>query len=85
MGQERCTSVDYSSYSKSIQAGFTELYFLDRNMALGFDIFRQDMNSFNYYSDNSRNTTYSQVRTGVYDPRLACRSPNICRLACATA
>jgi outer membrane protein insertion porin family len=64
MGQELRTSVDYSSYSKSIQAGFTEPYFLDRNMALGFDIFRQDMNSFNYYSDNSRNTTYSQVRTG---------------------
>jgi outer membrane protein insertion porin family len=64
MGQELRTSIDYSSYSKSIQAGFTEPYFLDRNMAVGFDIFRQDMNSFNYYSDNSRNTTYSQVRTG---------------------
>ncbi len=64
MGQELRTSVDYSSYSKSIQAGFTEPYFMDRNMAVGFDIFRQDMNSFNYFSDNSRNTTYSQVRTG---------------------
>jgi len=64
MGQELRTSIDYSSYSKSIQAGFTEPYFLDRNMAVGFDIFRQDMNSFNYFSDNSRNTTYSQVRTG---------------------
>ncbi len=64
MGQELRTSVDYSSYSKSIQAGFTEPYFLDRNMAVGFDIFRQDMNSFNYFSDNTRNTTYSQVRTG---------------------
>ncbi len=64
MGQELRTSIDYSSYSKSIQAGFTEPYFLDRNMALGFDIFRQDMNSFNYYSTDNRNTTYSQVRTG---------------------
>ncbi|MBO9575582.1 MAG: outer membrane protein assembly factor BamA [Sphingobium sp.] len=64
MGQELRTSIDYSSYSKSIQAGFTEPYFLDRNMAVGFDIFRQDMNSFNYYSSDTRNTTYSQVRTG---------------------
>ena len=64
MGQELRTSVDWSSYSKSIQAGFTEPYFMDRNMAVGFDIFRQDMNSFNYYSEDTRNTTYSQVRTG---------------------
>ncbi len=64
MGQELRTSVDYSSYSKSIQAGFTEPYFLDRNMAVGFDVFRRDLNSFNYYSTDSRNTTYSQVQTG---------------------
>jgi outer membrane protein insertion porin family len=64
MGQELRTSIDYSSYSKSINAGFTEPYFLDRNMAVGFDIFRQDMNSFNYFSSDTRNTTYSQVRTG---------------------
>ncbi len=64
MGQELRTSIDYSSYSKSIQAGFTEPYFMDRNIAVGFDIFRQDMNSFNYLQDSSRNTTYSQVRTG---------------------
>lgn len=64
MGQELRTSIDYSSYSKSIQAGFTEPYFLDRNMAVGFDIFRQDLNSFNYYATDTRNTTYSQVRSG---------------------
>lgn len=64
MGQELRTSVNYSSYSKSIDAGFTEPYFMDKNIAVGFDIFRQDYNSFNYNLDNSRNTTYSQVRTG---------------------
>ncbi len=37
---------------------------MDRNMAVGFDIFRQDLNSFNYYATDTRNTTYSQVRTG---------------------
>jgi outer membrane protein insertion porin family len=64
MGQELRTSIDYSSYSKSVQAGFTEPYFLDKNIAVGFDIFRQDVNSFNYNFDNSRNTTYSQINTG---------------------
>ena len=64
MGQELRTSVDWSSYSKSVQAGFTEPYFMDRNIAVGFDIFRQDLNSFNYYATDTRNTTYSQVRTG---------------------
>lgn len=64
MGQELRTSINYSSYSKSINLGFTEPYFLDKNIALGGDIFRQDTNSFNYLSGNDRNTIYSQVRTG---------------------
>lgn len=64
MGQELRTSVNYSSYSKSVQVGFTEPYFMDKNIAVGADIFRQDLNAFNYNFDNSRNTTYSQVRTG---------------------
>jgi outer membrane protein insertion porin family len=64
MGQELRTSINYSSYSKSVNLGFTEPYFLDKNIALGADIFRQDVNSFNYISGNDRNTIYSQVRTG---------------------
>ena len=64
MGQELRTSVNYSSYSKSVNLGFTEPYFMDKNIAIGADVFRQDMNSFNYRLDNTRNTTYSQVRTG---------------------
>ncbi|MCW2369701.1 outer membrane protein assembly factor BamA [Sphingobium sp. B11D3D] len=64
MGQELRTSVNYSSYSKSVNVGFTEPYFLDKNIAIGGDIFRQDTNSFNYATGNERNTLYSQVRTG---------------------
>lgn len=64
MGQELRTSVNYSAYSKSVNVGFTEPYFMDKNIAVGADIFRQDMNSFNYISGNTRNTIYSQVRTG---------------------
>ncbi len=64
MGQELRTSINYSSYSKSLNVGFTEPYFLDKNIAIGGDIFRQDVNSFNYTSGNDRNTIYSQIRTG---------------------
>jgi outer membrane protein insertion porin family len=64
MGQELRTSVNYSTYSKSVNVGFTEPYFLDKNIAVGVDVFRQDLNSFNYISGNERNTIYSQIRTG---------------------
>ncbi len=64
MGQELRTSVNYSTYSKSVEVGFTEPYFLDKNIAVGGDIFRRDLNSFNYLQNNERNTTYQQVTTG---------------------
>ncbi len=63
-GQELRTSVNYSSYSKSVELGFTEPYLFDRNIALGGDIFRRDYNSFNFVNSN-RNTTYQQITTGV--------------------
>jgi outer membrane protein insertion porin family len=63
-GQELRASVNYSSYSKSIELGFTEPYLLDRNIALGGDIFRRDYNSFNFVNNN-RNTNYSQLTTGL--------------------
>src|SRR3546814_773751 len=63
-GQELRASVNYSSYSKSVEHGFTEPYLFDRNIALGGDIFRRDLNSFNYLNDNDRNTTYEQTTTG---------------------
>ncbi len=62
-GQELRASVNYSSYSKSIELGFTEPYLFDKNIAIGGDIFRRDYNSFNYVG-NQRQTTYSQVSTG---------------------
>ena len=63
-GQELRASVNYSSFSKSVELGFTEPYFLDRNIALGGDIFRRDFNSFNFVNQN-RNTNYSQLSTGL--------------------
>ena len=62
-GQEVRAQVSYSSYSKSVEFGFTEPYIFDRNIAVGFDIFRRDYNSFNFIG-NERQTTYDQVSTG---------------------
>ena len=62
-GQELRAGVNYSSFSKSIELGFTEPYLLDKNVAVGVDLFRRDYNSFNP-NDNDRDTTYSQVSTG---------------------
>jgi len=62
-GQELRAGVNYSTYSKSVELGFTEPYLFDRNVALGIDLFRRDYNSFNYIG-TSRNTTYKQATTG---------------------
>lgn len=62
-GQELRLGADYSSYSKSLELGFTEPYLFDKNVALGVDVFRRDYNNFNYLGD-SRQTTYSQTSTG---------------------
>jgi outer membrane protein insertion porin family len=63
-GQEVRASVNYSSYSKSVELGFTEPYLFDRNIAVGFDIYRRDYSSFNFAGNGDRNTTYSQITTG---------------------
>jgi outer membrane protein insertion porin family len=62
-GQVVRASVNYSSYSKSVELGFTEPYLFNRNLAVGADIFRRDLSSFNFIN-NDRNTTYEQVTTG---------------------
>ncbi len=62
-GQQIRASVNYSSYSKSVELGFTEPYLFDRNIAIGFDLFRRDLNSFNFFG-NDRTTTYAQTTTG---------------------
>jgi outer membrane protein insertion porin family len=62
-GQELRADISYSNYSKSAEIGFTEPYFLDKSIALAGDIFRRDLNSFNFINNN-RNTTYQQTTTG---------------------
>lgn len=62
-GQELRAGINYSSYSKSIELGFTEPYLFDRNVALGVDVFRRDLDSFNFLG-NERRSTYDQVTTG---------------------
>jgi len=62
-GQELRASVSYSSFSQSIELGFTEPYLFDRNIAVGADIFRRDLNSFNFVNNN-RETTFEQLTTG---------------------
>nr|WP_255250167.1 outer membrane protein assembly factor BamA [Rhizorhabdus dicambivorans] len=63
-GQEVRAGVSYSTYSKSVELGFTEPYVFDKNIAVGFDIFRRDYNSFNFTGGSDRNTTYEQTTTG---------------------
>jgi outer membrane protein insertion porin family len=69
-GQVARLGVSYSRYSKSANISFTEPYLFDRSIALSVDLFRQDVNSFNFFN-NERNTTYQnattgfQIRTGV--------------------
>ncbi|MES1973105.1 MAG: outer membrane protein assembly factor BamA [Pseudomonadota bacterium] len=62
-GQELRASVSYSTYSKSVNLGFTEPYLFDTNIALGGDIFRRDYRSYNTIGDTNE-TTYKQVSTG---------------------
>ena len=62
-GQELRAGVNYSTFSKSIELGFTEPYLFGRNIAVGVDLFRRDFNAFNFVGQN-RNTTYSQNSTG---------------------
>lgn len=62
-GQELRASVSYSSFSQSIELGFTEPYLFDRNVAVGVDLFRRDLNSFNFVGDD-RETTFEQLTTG---------------------
>jgi outer membrane protein insertion porin family len=63
-GQTLRASVNYSSFSRSIEAGFTEPYFLGKNLVLGGDVFRRDYKSFGFGANNDRETIYDQVTTG---------------------
>ncbi|MBW8294375.1 outer membrane protein assembly factor BamA [Sphingopyxis sp.] len=63
LGQQLQASVNYSSYSKSVELGFTEPYLFDRNISVGGSVYRRDLNSFNFIN-NDRQTTFQQVTTG---------------------
>jgi outer membrane protein insertion porin family len=62
-GQIVNASVNWSAYSKSIEGGFVDPYFLDKPILFGGNLFRRDYSSFNYIG-NDRNTTYSETSTG---------------------
>jgi len=64
MGQTVRASADWSAFSKSVSMGFTEPYFMDKNIAVGFDIYRRDYRSFDFTNTSDTNTTYNQVSTG---------------------
>ncbi|MGN6374947.1 MAG: outer membrane protein assembly factor BamA [Sphingomonas sp.] len=63
MGQELRANVSWSYYSKSLELGFTEPHLFNSDVALGFDVYRRDFNSYNYIGDNKQ-TTYGNVSTG---------------------
>lgn len=62
-GQTLRLSASVSTYSKSVELGFTEPYLFNKNIALGVDIFRRDYTSFNYVG-TSRNDSYRSSQTG---------------------
>ena len=61
-GQTIGASASVSRYSKSINLSFTEPYVFDRNISLGVDLYRRDVNSFNLI--NRDQTRYAKVTTG---------------------
>ncbi len=63
-GQELRASINYSSFSRSAEIGFTEPYLFDRNIALGGDIFRRDSNQFGFQANGTRRNTFQQKTTG---------------------
>ncbi len=64
LGQTLGASVNYSSYSKSVELSFSEPYVFDRNISFSGSLYRRDLNSFNFIN-NSRETTFQQVTTGL--------------------
>ncbi len=62
-GQTVGLSGSYSRFSKSVEASFTEPYVFDKNVSLGVNVYRRDLNSFNSLNSDRR-TTYKQATTG---------------------
>ena len=76
--------VNWSRYSKSVELGFTDPYFLDKQILLGGDLFRQRLSAASIYIGTTRNTTYSQAAARAAIVGWASRSPNIGSSARAT-
>jgi outer membrane protein insertion porin family len=62
-GQTLGLSGSYSRYTKSVEASFTEPYLFDKNISVGFDIYRRDYRSFRFLTSD-RDRTYQQATTG---------------------
>ena len=63
-GQQLRASVSYSSFFTIRRAWVLPSHIcFDRNIAVGVDVFRRDLNSFNFIN-NSRETTFEQTTTG---------------------
>jgi outer membrane protein insertion porin family len=63
-GQTIGLNLAYSNYSKQVDVSFTEPYLFDRNISLGVNVYRRDLNSFNQFQSN-RTTIYQQATTGL--------------------
>ncbi len=63
-GQTIGLNLAYSNYSKQVDISFTEPYLFDRNISLGVNVYRRDLNSFNQFQSN-RETIYQQATTGL--------------------
>jgi outer membrane protein insertion porin family len=62
-GQTIGLSGSYSRYTKSVEASFTEPYLFDKNVSVGFDVYRRDYRSFRFLT-RDRDRTYQQATTG---------------------
>jgi outer membrane protein insertion porin family len=64
-GLDLRTNFELSSFRNQIDVGFTDPYFLGRNLAAGIDVFRRDANDANFGQlRNDRDLEYSQLDTG---------------------
>jgi len=63
-GQTVGLSVNYSRFSRAAQVSFQEPYVFDRNISAGVDIYRRDLNNFNFGAGGDLNTTFEQATTG---------------------
>jgi len=62
-GQGLDASINWSRYSRSVELGLSDPYFMDKPILFGGNLFRRDYRAFNVVG-GQRNTTYSQTSTG---------------------